>query len=66
MLGRTKDQIRTTKQVHAALNTCQTLDLDGLLIIGGTILVWLIWANIFFFKGWNPICSYSVFSFMKV
>lgn len=50
MLGRTKDQIRTTKQVHAALNTCQTLDLDGLLIIGGTILVWLIWANIFFLK----------------
>ncbi|KAJ8649980.1 hypothetical protein MRB53_003003 [Persea americana] len=35
MLGRTKDQIRTTEQVHAALNTCQTLDLDGLVIIGG-------------------------------
>lgn len=36
MLGRTKDQIRTTEQVNAALTTCQTLQLDGLVIIGGT------------------------------
>ncbi|CAA7407258.1 unnamed protein product [Spirodela intermedia] len=35
MLGRTKDQIRTTEQVNAALKTCQTLQLDGLVIIGG-------------------------------
>lgn len=35
MLGRTIDQIRTTEQVNAALTTCQTLKLDGLVIIGG-------------------------------
>ncbi|XP_058084843.1 pyrophosphate--fructose 6-phosphate 1-phosphotransferase subunit alpha-like [Magnolia sinica] len=35
MLGRTKDQIRTTEQVNAALATCQALKLDGLVIIGG-------------------------------
>ncbi|KAK1261435.1 Pyrophosphate--fructose 6-phosphate 1-phosphotransferase subunit alpha [Acorus gramineus] len=35
MLGRTKDQIRTTEQVNAALNTCRALKLDGLVIIGG-------------------------------
>ncbi|MQM17683.1 hypothetical protein Taro_050659 [Colocasia esculenta] len=35
MLGRTKDQIRTTEQVNAALVACQTLKLDGLVIIGG-------------------------------
>ncbi|MQL69626.1 hypothetical protein Taro_001938 [Colocasia esculenta] len=35
MLGRTKDQIRTTEQVNAALTACQNLKLDGLVIIGG-------------------------------
>lgn len=35
MLGRTKDQIRTTEQVNAALITCKDLKLDGLVIIGG-------------------------------
>ncbi|KAM0941547.1 putative diphosphate--fructose-6-phosphate 1-phosphotransferase [Dioscorea sansibarensis] len=35
LLGRTKDQIRTTEQVNAALATCQDLKLDGLVIIGG-------------------------------
>lgn len=35
MLGRTKDQIRTTEQVNAAMVTCQTMKLDGLVIIGG-------------------------------
>lgn len=38
MLGRTKDQIKTKEQVNAAVNTCQTLKLDGLVIIGGTII----------------------------
>ena len=36
MLGRTKDQIRTTEQVNAALKACTDLKLDGLVIIGGT------------------------------
>lgn len=35
MLGRTKDQIRTTEQVNAALTACTNLNLDGLVIIGG-------------------------------
>ncbi|KAK2399762.1 pyrophosphate--fructose 6-phosphate 1-phosphotransferase subunit beta [Trifolium repens] len=35
LLGRTKDQIRTTEQVNAALATCNDLKLDGLVIIGG-------------------------------
>ncbi|ONK58963.1 uncharacterized protein A4U43_C08F1530 [Asparagus officinalis] len=35
MLGRTKDQIRTTEQVNAALASCQKLNLDGLVIVGG-------------------------------
>ncbi|KAG6422925.1 hypothetical protein SASPL_113307 [Salvia splendens] len=35
LLGRTKDQIRTTEQVNAALNACTTLKLDALVIIGG-------------------------------
>ncbi|KAK1266705.1 Pyrophosphate--fructose 6-phosphate 1-phosphotransferase subunit alpha [Acorus gramineus] len=35
MLGRTKDQIRTTEQVNAALASCMALKLDGLVIIGG-------------------------------
>lgn len=38
MLGRTKDQIRTKEQVNAASNACQTLKLDGIVIIGGTII----------------------------
>lgn len=38
LLGRTKDQIRTTEQVNAALATCNNLKLDGLVIIGGIIL----------------------------
>ncbi|XP_019170911.1 PREDICTED: pyrophosphate--fructose 6-phosphate 1-phosphotransferase subunit alpha [Ipomoea nil] len=35
MLGRTKDQIRTTEQVNAALAACKALKLDGLIIVGG-------------------------------
>nr|APR64352.1 pyrophosphate-dependent phosphofructokinasealpha subunit family protein [Populus tomentosa] len=35
LLGRTKDQIRTTEQVNAALTACKDLKLDGLVIIGG-------------------------------
>lgn len=35
LLGRTKDQIRTTEQVNAALTACKELKLDGLVIIGG-------------------------------
>ncbi|KAK7310360.1 hypothetical protein RJT34_07824 [Clitoria ternatea] len=35
LLGRTKDQIRTTEQVNAALVACNNLNLDGLVIIGG-------------------------------
>lgn len=37
LLGRTKDQIRTTEQVNAALTACKDLKLDGLVIIGGTM-----------------------------
>ncbi|KAL5200837.1 hypothetical protein ABZP36_035191 [Zizania latifolia] len=33
---RTVDQIHTTEQVNAAMSTCCDLDLDGLVIIGGT------------------------------
>ncbi|KAF8084418.1 hypothetical protein N665_0718s0011 [Sinapis alba] len=35
LLGRTKDQIKTTEQVNAALKACTDLKLDGLVIIGG-------------------------------
>ncbi|KAI3745570.1 hypothetical protein L6452_07970 [Arctium lappa] len=35
LLGRTKDQIRTTEQVNAAMAACKALKLDGLVIIGG-------------------------------
>lgn len=35
MLGRTKDQIRTTEQVNASMAACKALKLDGLVIIGG-------------------------------
>lgn len=35
MLGRTQDQIRTTEQVNAAMASCQTLKLNGLVIVGG-------------------------------
>ncbi|XP_010275338.1 PREDICTED: pyrophosphate--fructose 6-phosphate 1-phosphotransferase subunit alpha-like [Nelumbo nucifera] len=37
MLGRTKDQIRTSEQVKAALDACEALKLDGLVIVGGII-----------------------------
>uniref|UniRef100_A0A0E0QHR6 Pyrophosphate--fructose 6-phosphate 1-phosphotransferase subunit alpha n=1 Tax=Oryza rufipogon TaxID=4529 RepID=A0A0E0QHR6_ORYRU len=35
LLGRSIDQIRSTKQVNAAMTTCNNLNLDGLVIIGG-------------------------------
>lgn len=35
LLGRTKDQIRTTEQINSALTACKELKLDGLVIIGG-------------------------------
>lgn len=38
MLGRTKDQITSKEQVNSALNACQTLDLNGLVVIGGICL----------------------------
>ncbi|KAI3723138.1 hypothetical protein L2E82_34518 [Cichorium intybus] len=34
LLGRTKDQIRTTEQVKAAMAACNALKLDGLIIVG--------------------------------
>lgn len=36
MLGRSVDKIRTTKEQEAALNACNALNLDGLVILGGT------------------------------
>ena len=42
MLGRTKDQIRTTEQVNGAMATCQALKLDALVIIGGIIYYYLL------------------------
>jgi pyrophosphate--fructose-6-phosphate 1-phosphotransferase len=36
LLGRSIDQIRTTKQVNSAMAACRSLNLDGLVIIGGT------------------------------
>lgn len=38
LLGRTKDQIRTTEQVNAAFNACTALKLDALVIIGGILI----------------------------
>ncbi|KAG6495364.1 hypothetical protein ZIOFF_043167 [Zingiber officinale] len=35
LLGRTKDQIRSTEQVNATILACKELKLDGLIIIGG-------------------------------
>lgn len=35
LLGRSIDQIRTSKQVTAAMATCVNLNLDGLVIVGG-------------------------------
>ncbi|PWA34088.1 Phosphofructokinase domain-containing protein [Artemisia annua] len=35
LLGRTKDQIRTTEQVNATMAACNDLKLDGLVIVGG-------------------------------
>lgn len=37
LLGRTKDQIRTTEQVNSAFDACTALKLDALVIIGGII-----------------------------
>ena len=49
MLGRTRDQIRTTEQVKAAMATCQALKLDALVIIGGIIYYVSLLIFIFFF-----------------
>ncbi|KAL8195453.1 hypothetical protein R6Q57_025856 [Mikania cordata] len=35
LLGRTKDQIRSTEQVNSAMIACKALNLDGLVIFGG-------------------------------
>ncbi|GJN16551.1 hypothetical protein PR202_gb03570 [Eleusine coracana subsp. coracana] len=35
LLGRSIDQIRSTMQLNAAMTTCRSLNLDGLVIIGG-------------------------------
>lgn len=58
LLGRTKDQIRTTKQVDAALNTCTALKLDALVIIGG-IFVFLLNSMIFY-----DVCYWSFLTFL--
>ena len=49
MLGRTRDQIRTTEQVKAAMATCQALKLDALVIIGGIIYYVSLLIFIYFF-----------------
>ena len=41
LLGRSIDQIRTTKQVNSAMATCRSLNLDGLVIIGGKLIKFL-------------------------
>ncbi|GJX11737.1 pyrophosphate--fructose 6-phosphate 1-phosphotransferase subunit alpha [Tanacetum coccineum] len=35
LLGRTKDQIRTTEQVNSAMAACKAPNLDSLVIVGG-------------------------------
>ncbi|CAH1430924.1 unnamed protein product [Lactuca virosa] len=35
LLGRSRDQIRTSEQVNAAMAACNALKLDGLIIVGG-------------------------------
>nr|GLL45423.1 pyrophosphate--fructose 6-phosphate 1-phosphotransferase subunit alpha [Ipomoea trifida] len=47
LLGRTKDQIRSTEQVNAALTACTSLKLDGLVIVGGIHDMLLIWQKAF-------------------
>mmetsp|Transcript_12000 Transcript_12000/g.15155 ORF Transcript_12000/g.15155 Transcript_12000/m.15155 type:complete len:1183 (-) Transcript_12000:326-3874(-) len=36
LLGRTSEKIRTEEEQHAALKTCQSLRLTGLILLGGT------------------------------
>ena len=50
MLGRTRDQIRTTEQVKAAMTTCQALKLDALVIIGGIMCYVSMLSFILFFS----------------
>lgn len=54
LLGRTKDQIRTTEQVNAALAACQDLKLDGLVIIGGKIVACVYLENLSLIK-WKKL-----------
>ena len=35
LLGRTKDQIKSSQQVNAAKSACEALKLDALVLIGG-------------------------------
>jgi hypothetical protein len=48
LLGRTKDQIRSLQQVNDAKIACQTLKLDGLVLVGG--------------KSWQPLSEFQLFS----
>ena len=52
MLGRTRDQIRTTEQVKAAMTTCQALKLDALVIIGG-IMCYVSMLSFILFFSWT-------------
>lgn len=48
MLGRTKDQIRTTEQVNGAMASCQALKLDALVIIGGMQQIHIFFSTLYF------------------
>ncbi len=39
LLGRTKDQIRSLQQVNDAKAACQALKLDGLVLVGGKLVL---------------------------
>lgn len=63
LLGRTRDQIRTTEQVNAAMTACQALKLDALVIIGGSIP----YANMLNFTYLIHLNDLTIsFSFLKV
>jgi diphosphate-dependent phosphofructokinase len=59
MLGRTKDQIRTTEQVNGAMASCQALKLDALVIIGG-MLCFLIYLLRFWYSV-HLLIKFSIF-----
>lgn len=62
MLGRTKDQIRTTEQVNGAMASCQALKLDALVIIGGRLCGISLLNSCIVYIFFNPnICLISGF-----